>query len=298
MTDWLSDGATMAPAPRVRPGDITPGKRALDLGLTLVLMALLALPFLALVLVLLAVEGRPILHVSTRVRAPGRTFRLVKLRSMRPAPGGDGVTGGDKAARISRLQRFLRSSRADELPQLWNVLRGDMSLVGPRPPIPRVVAAHPALYARVLRSRPGITGLATLRFNRHEERILSRCRSAAETEAAYARRCVARKARLDLIYQRRRSLWLDLRLIAETACLPLRHSLALLRPARGGAVSRRSRPGSATASATDSRPCHRARAAAASPAPRPRARRRRAIRPDHPAAAARSRTAARAPPPG
>lgn len=303
MTDWYSDGATIYRAPRAATmRNITPGKRALDLVVTLLLAVLLALPFLLLVLVLLVAEGRPILHFSTRVRAPGRTFQLVKLRSMRPVPGGDGVTGGDKAARISPLQRFLRSSRADELPQLWNVLRGEMSLVGPRPPIPRVVAAHPALYARVLRSRPGITGLATLRFNRHEERILARCRSAAETEAAYARRCVARKARLDLIYQRRRSLWLDLRLICETACLPLRRALAMARPERDhdrtGSVSRRSRPGSAIASATGSRPCHPARVPAASPKPRPRGHRRRAIRPDHPAAAVRSRTAVRAPPPG
>jgi lipopolysaccharide/colanic/teichoic acid biosynthesis glycosyltransferase len=121
---------------------------------------------------------------------------------------------------MSRLHRMLRKTRADEIPQLWNVIRGDMSLVGPRPPLRRYVEAYPALYAQVLKNRPGVTGLASLAFADHEERILARCTSAAETEAAYRRRCVPRKARIDLIYQRRQSLCLDLRLIAETARRP------------------------------------------------------------------------------
>lgn len=245
MQDQLPLRAAIAPPParpRRAPGGVTAGKRALDLGLALVLGALVALPLALLVVVLLAAEGRPVFHLSERMRAPGQRFRLVKLRSMRPDPGGDGITGGDKAARMSRLQRLLRASRADELPQLWNVLKGDMSLVGPRPPIPRMVALHPALYARVLRSRPGITGLATLRFHAHEERILARCRTAAETESAYLRRCVARKARIDLIYQRNRSLWLDLRLIGETALFPLRRAGAMAARALRDRRARRAQP--------------------------------------------------------
>lgn len=199
---------------------MTPGKRALDLGLALILAVLLALPLVILILVLLVVEGRPVFYVSERMRSPDRAFGLVKLRTMRPDPADSGVTGGDKAARMSRLHRILRKTRADEIPQLWNVIRGDMSLVGPRPPLRRYVEAYPALYAQVLKNRPGVTGLASLAFADHEERILARCTSAAETEAAYRRRCVPRKARIDLIYQRRQSLCLDLRLIAETARRP------------------------------------------------------------------------------
>lgn len=290
---------------RIAAAGITPAKRALDLVLVLVLGVLVALPLLILILVLLAVEGRPVFHISDRMKAPGQRFRLVKLRSMRPEPGGDGVTGGEKAGRISRLQRLLRASRADELPQLWNVLVGDMSMVGPRPPIPRMVAAHPALYARVLRSRPGITGLATLRFHRHEERILASCRTAAETEAAYRRRCIERKARIDLIYQRNRTIWLDLRIIAETALLPLRR---LVRRLQAGAAARQqpitaglsghSPRGSATASATGSRPSLAGRKRAPSPAHRPHAHMPHAIRPDHLPGAARSHRAAPVPPPG
>lgn len=197
-------------------------KRAMDLGLALTLAVLLAVPFLILLAVLAIVEGRPLFYLSERMRTPDRAFLLVKLRTMRPAAGDGGVTGGDKADRVSRFQHLLRKSRADEIPQLWNVIRGDMSLVGPRPPLRRYVQDYPELYARVLLNRPGVTGLASLRFHAHEERILAACRTSAETEAAYRRRCIPRKARLDLIYQARISPCLDLWLIAETATKPFR----------------------------------------------------------------------------
>lgn len=219
------------PVPRHRTqpvAGVTRAKRALDISLSLVLIVVLAVPFLLMVLVLLVVEGRPLLHFSTRMTTPDRTFLLVKLRSMRPAAGPDGVTGGDKATRMSRLQRLLRASRLDELPQLWNVLRGEMSLVGPRPPIHSMVRAYPELYAQVLRSRPGITGLATLRFHAHEERILTSCKTVDEVNDAYRRRCIPRKARIDLLYQQHYSIWFDLRLLFETAFFPLTHAGPLI----------------------------------------------------------------------
>ena len=201
---------------------MTPAKRALDLIVALLLCAALALPFGVLLLWLLAKQGRPLFYVSERMHAPGRPFRLWKLRTMTLAPADSGVSGGDKAARITATGRFLRRSRADEIPQLWNVLRGDMSFVGPRPPLRQYVERFPDLYAQVLRSRPGITGLATLRYHRHEERLLARCHSAAETDALYARACVPRKARLDLIYQRHRNICMDMALMVETLTRALR----------------------------------------------------------------------------
>jgi lipopolysaccharide/colanic/teichoic acid biosynthesis glycosyltransferase len=201
---------------------MTPAKRAMDVIVAALLGLILVVPLACLMLVLLLAEGRPVLYLSERMAAPGRPFRLIKLRTMRPAPDSGGVTGGDKSARMSRLHRLLRRSRADEIPQLWNVLRGDISLVGPRPPLRIYVEDYPDLYARVLRSRPGITGLATLRYADHEERLLARCRTAAETDATYRRRCIPRKARLDLIYQRRRSIAMDLCLVWETALRPIR----------------------------------------------------------------------------
>ncbi|MDR5652380.1 sugar transferase [Ruixingdingia sedimenti] len=196
---------------------MTPAKRAFDIIVALVLMAVLALPFGLLLLVLLATEGRPLFYVSERMRAPGRPFLLWKLRTMRADPGDAGVSGGHKAARVTRAGRFLRRTRLDEVPQLWNVLKGDMSFVGPRPPLRAYVERFPDLYAQVLRSRPGVTGLASLHFHRHEEWLLARCATPEETDATYARRCVPRKARLDLIYQRRRNLCLDMALMWQTA---------------------------------------------------------------------------------
>jgi lipopolysaccharide/colanic/teichoic acid biosynthesis glycosyltransferase len=203
---------------------MTPGKRALDLIVTLLLAPILLPVGLVIALLLWAAEGRPVFYLSERMQTPVRAFRLIKFRTMRPDPADNGVTGGDKAGRMSRLHRLLRRTRADEIPQLLNVLRGDISLVGPRPPLRQYVADYPDLYARVLQSRPGITGLATLRFHAHEERILAACRTPAETDAAYRRRCIPRKARLDLIYARRRTLWLDLSLIAQTAISPFRRA--------------------------------------------------------------------------
>ncbi|WP_209426186.1 sugar transferase [Pararhodobacter sp. SW119] len=196
---------------------MTFGKRALDLLLALVLLVP-AVPVMAVIaLLVLCLDGRPVFYASERMRAPGRPFTLWKFRTMRPDSGDSGVSGGDKAGRITRTGRVLRRMRLDELPQLWNVLAGDMSFIGPRPPLREYVERFPQLYARVLRSRPGISGLATLQFHRHEERLLARARTRQETDAIYCRACIPRKARLDLIYQRRRNLCLDLLLIARTA---------------------------------------------------------------------------------
>jgi len=195
---------------------MTPGRRAFDICLAALLALLLAPLILGLALLALALQGRPVFYLSERMRAPDRAFRLVKFRTMAPDPADTGVSGGDKAGRITRLGTVLRRSRLDELPQLWNILRGDMAFVGPRPPLRRYVEQFPALYGLVLRDRPGVTGLATLVFHRHEERILAACRTAAETEEAYVRRCVPRKARIDLIHQARRSPCADLAILART----------------------------------------------------------------------------------
>lgn len=210
---------------------MTPQKRALDIALALLLSVALSPIIIGIALTLWFRQGRPILHVSTRMRSPGRRFGLLKFRTMRPDPRDAGVTGGDKSMRITPMGQLLRRTRGDELPQLWNVLRGDISFVGPRPPLPRYVDLFPDLYAEVLKSRPGITGLATLRYHAHEERLLSRCADAAGTEAVYVARCIPRKAKLDLIYLRNRSLCLDLKLIGETAqrILPRRPRRALNR---------------------------------------------------------------------
>lgn len=195
---------------------MTPAKRIMDIVLALLLMAILALPFGILLLWLRLTEGPPLFYVSERMRAPGRPFWLWKLRTMSVAASEQGVSGGDKRSRITPTGDFLRHVRLDEVPQLWNILKGDMSFVGPRPPLRLYVERFPDLYAQVLRNRPGVTGLATLVYHSHEERLLAQCHTVFQTDAVYSRRCVPRKAKIDLIYQRRRTILMDIKLMMRT----------------------------------------------------------------------------------
>lgn len=210
---------------RWRYSRAAPVKRAFDLVLSVFLLGLLW-PLIALIaLVVVLVDGRPVLYPAQRMKGPRKRFTLWKFRTMQTDASSHevGVSGGDKKHRITRLGRFLRRTRLDELPQLFNVLIGDISFVGPRPPAPRYVKRHRDIYAEVLQCRTGITGLATVMFHSHEEMLLSQTRTAAETEQIYVRRCIPRKARLDLIYRDNWSIGLDLYLLYLTAgkLLPL-----------------------------------------------------------------------------
>ena len=168
---------------------------------------------IAVALAVLLMDGRPIFHRSTRVGQQGRNFHLVKFRTMATHSRG-GVTGGDKRSQITPLGHLLRQLRLDELPQLWNVLRGEIGFVGPRPPLPEYVERFPEVYAEILQCRPGITGLATLAFHKREADLLGACCSARETDDTYVRRCIPRKARIDRLLQQNGSarfrLWLAL----------------------------------------------------------------------------------------
>lgn len=199
-----------------------PSKRLFDLAVALPLAILLAPVVLILSIAILILDGGPIFYVSERMKSATEGFVLVKFRTMRAAEANAGVSGGDKSDRITRTGRLMRDTRLDELPQLWNVLRGDISFVGPRPPLRMYVDKFPDLYAAVLRSRPGITGLASVHFHAHEEWLLANCRSAQETDAVYSRVCVPRKARLDLIYQRNRTLCMDIAIMLKTVFKGLR----------------------------------------------------------------------------
>ncbi|MCP3971459.1 MAG: sugar transferase [Rhodobacteraceae bacterium] len=191
-------------------------KRLMDLFVALVLSVLLVPTIILISALILLRDGRPVIYKSARSRAPDRIFQLWKFRTMSHATDDSGVTGGDKVARITPNGRLLRRYRLDEIPQLWNILRGDMSFVGPRPPLPRYVEQFPDIYGKVLRCKPGLTGLATLVYHRAEEQMLQECTTSDATEAAYVRRCIPRKMRLDLIYARNRNVCFDLRLMAAS----------------------------------------------------------------------------------
>jgi lipopolysaccharide/colanic/teichoic acid biosynthesis glycosyltransferase len=197
-------------------------KRAFDLTVALLLMILLMPAIAVTAFVILLMDGRPVFYVSERMKTTTTGFQLVKFRTMKPAAADSGVSGGDKSARITSTGSFLRRTRLDEVPQLWNVLRGDISFVGPRPPLRQYVEAYPELYRQVLRSRPGITGLASVYFHAHEEYLLARCSSSAETDEVYRRACIPRKGRLDLIYQARSSVCVDVSIMFKTVFQRLR----------------------------------------------------------------------------
>lgn len=195
---------------------MTVGKRLFDLCVALILVVVLGPVILGLALWVLIREGRPVFYGGERMTTPTRAFRLWKFRTMTTSALDSGVSGGDKQARITPMGRIMRRTRLDELPQLYNVIAGHISFVGPRPPLRQYVEQFPDLYAQVLKSRPGITGLATVIFHTHEERLLARAATAAQTDAIYARSCVPRKAHLDLIYQRRRTICMDIWLMVRT----------------------------------------------------------------------------------
>lgn len=157
-----------------------PGFGPIRSGLPRPLEAVLALAGLVAVAPLVAVlaaavaltSGLPVLFRQTRVGRHGRPFTLVKLRTMRASQGGLEVTAhGDE--RITAVGRFLRRTKLDELPELWNVLRGEMSFVGPRPEVARYVQTDDPRWQDVLRARPGLTDPVTLRL-RNEEGLLGR----------------------------------------------------------------------------------------------------------------------------
>lgn len=187
-------------------------KRAFDLALTLAALPL-ALPLMAAIALWVRLDSPgPALFRQQRVGRGGRLFRIHKFRTMRQGAAGAQVTAADDA-RITRAGRWLRRSKLDELPQLIDVLAGDMSLVGPRPEVPRYMALYPEAERRqILSVRPGITDRAAIEF-RDEERLLA---GAADPEAAYVRHIMPVKARYYLDYVARHSVAGDVRILLAT----------------------------------------------------------------------------------
>ena len=191
-------------------------KRVFDIVFAITLLIPVLLLMVMIAGILLVLQGRPIIYSARRMSGLNQSFTLWKFRTMSVEDSDYGVTGAHKNARITPFGHFLRRTRIDELPQLLNILRGDMSFVGPRPPNREHVEQYPTVYAQVLKSRPGVTGMATLIYHRHEGRILSKCTSPEATETVYRRRCLPAKLRLDLIYQRHRSILMDLWIMWQT----------------------------------------------------------------------------------
>jgi lipopolysaccharide/colanic/teichoic acid biosynthesis glycosyltransferase len=189
------------------------GKRVLDCIFSATGLLVL-LPLFAMVALSIKLTSRgPVFYRQMRVGKDGHPFHIVKFRSMNGVASkmSPGITvSGDK--RITRLGMILRRYKIDELPQIWNVLRGDMSLVGPRPELPKYVEVYSPEQKLVLCVRPGITDLASLAY-RHEEEILSRHE---DPEQVYRMEILPDKLAQNLGYIRNISFRTDLRIIFAT----------------------------------------------------------------------------------
>ena len=195
------------------PGIPRPVEAALALG-----GLLFCSPLLALASVGIAVTSPgPVLFRQRRVGRGGRPFTLYKLRTMRPSSTGSDVTARDDP-RITPFGRLLRRTKLDELPQLWNVLRGDMGLVGPRPEVPQYVNVDDPLWQRVLEVRPGITDPVTLRL-RDEEALLGAVDG--DRERFYRQELLPSKLREYASYLDRRSWRTDVQILVRTVAVLL-----------------------------------------------------------------------------
>lgn len=188
-------------------------KRFFDLTVSAAGLLILS-PVLLLVALLIKLDSQgPVFFRQERIGRNFRPFSIYKFRTMvvdAPQRGAAITAGGDP--RITRFGRLLRKSKIDELPQLINVLRGEMSLVGPRPEVPKYVELFRQEYDDILRVRPGITDLASLKY-RDEAAVLA---AAQNPEQEYVRRVLPDKIRLAKEYTSRLSFWYDLRLILKT----------------------------------------------------------------------------------
>jgi lipopolysaccharide/colanic/teichoic acid biosynthesis glycosyltransferase len=190
-------------------------KRLYDVFFSSAGLVLLSPLFVLIAALIKIADGGAVFYRQVRVGLWGQPFRICKFRTMisTAEQAGPAVTkNGD--ARITWIGRMLRKTKLDELPQLWNVLKGEMSLVGPRPEVPRYVERYTPEQREILRCKPGITDLASLYF-RDEEALLGH---ASNVEEFYVQHCVPRKLKLNQEYAARANLLSDTWIILQTVC--------------------------------------------------------------------------------
>lgn len=185
--------------------------RLFDLVASAIGILLLSPLLLAVAVAVRVTSAGPAFHRAKRVGKDGHLFELYKFRSMRVGgAGGAAITrAGDP--RVTPIGRIIRRAKLDELPQLFNVVKGDMSLVGPRPEDPRYVAMYDAEQRRILSVRPGITSAASLQYRDEESHL-----TGDDWERTYIEKIMPEKLRIDLDYLAKKSLLTDLRLIFAT----------------------------------------------------------------------------------
>ncbi|MBN1964254.1 MAG: sugar transferase [Anaerolineae bacterium] len=188
-------------------------KRLFDVVVSSMMVIFFAPLMLVIALAIRLSSPGPVLYRATRVGLYSREFKLYKFRTM--VTGADQIGPGITASadpRVTPIGRLLRAAKLDELPQVFNVLRGEMSLVGPRPEDPRYVALYTPEQRQVLSVRPGITGVASVQY-RHENLLLA----GADYETTYVQEIMPAKLALDLEYVRNPRLSHDIVILFRTA---------------------------------------------------------------------------------
>jgi lipopolysaccharide/colanic/teichoic acid biosynthesis glycosyltransferase len=211
----LSDPRCVTVAPGASMWNQSKAKRVFDLFLAAVLLVLVSPVMLAVAFVVKLTSWGPIFYRQWRVGQEGREFQLIKFRTMTHAgqPGPSVTRAGDP--RITAAGRVLRKWKLDELPQLLNVIRGEMSFVGPRPDVAEYLESLNGEQQKILCLRPGITGLASLHYH-DEEQVLSRVPE-TQLKSFYCTQVLPEKVRIDLDYARRAGFLSDLAILLRTA---------------------------------------------------------------------------------
>jgi len=188
-------------------------KRTLDIAIALIGIVLTS-PVLCLLAVIIKTNSTgPAVYAGERVGKDGKPFKLYKFRTMVvDADTIGGPSAGDDDPRITRVGRILRKYKLDEFPQLANVLKGDMSFIGPRPEVQQEVELFTGEEKAILSIRPGITDYASIKFN-NEGEILA---GSEDPHQAYLQKIRPEKMRLGLEYVKNRSLWVDTKIMAKT----------------------------------------------------------------------------------
>ena len=187
--------------------------RAFDVLAASIGLVILAPAFALIAFVIRSTSPGPAFFRQVRIGCEGRPFSIFKFRTMRADAelvGGQLTVGADP--RVTPVGAFLRRYKLDELPQLINVVRGEMGLVGPRPEVPRYVAHYDERQRRVLQVRPGITDPASVAFKDENAMLVA----SADPEATYLTELMPAKLEMNLVYLERRTLWTDLVVILRT----------------------------------------------------------------------------------
>lgn len=188
-------------------------KRSFDIFFSVIGLILLSPVFLIMAIWIKCDSYGPVFYKQTRVGKNGKIFLLYKFRSMRVGSDKEGLlTVGEKDPRITRSGKFIRKFKLDEFPQLINVLRGEMSIVGPRPEVLKYVALYNEEQREVLNIRPGISDWSSIRFSNENELLAH----AENSEDFYISEVMPEKLKMNLEYVRSNNFWIDLKIIFMT----------------------------------------------------------------------------------